>query len=149
LVSIIAESSVRNVVYDINTAACANKRISAPAGLTMQGASNTGQDIVSPNGVLAQIDTQLNQKNPVAIMYGSIALRDRHSPYMWAADHASIIVGRKWNPVTHDCDYLIRNSWGKGDSRYDSFYQSEAGNIWVPKEEIFKSVAAIDYLQSQ
>ncbi len=36
--------------------------------------------------------------------------------------HAFIVIGRRWNPSSARCEYLIRNSWGKGDYYHSDWY---------------------------
>jgi len=54
--------------------------------------------------------------------------------------HASVIIGRRTNPKTGQCQLLIRNSWGEDPSfAYKKSIESEGANFWVDEEVIFSS----------
>lgn len=91
------------------------------------------------------IDGQLNNKNIAGIGYEVAVLTNRNYKEGLGA-HSGIIVGRKFNSQTNECEYLIRNSWGRGCSLYDSSYKCEEGNIWVPKAALYKGIMVVRYI---
>ncbi len=95
--------------------------------------------------VFNQIDKQLNRKNILAIAYNAELLYNRNAKKF--GGHMSNIVGRRFNKNNGECEYLIRNSWGRGCSSYDPYYTCEAGNIWVPKSVISKGVANVSFIK--
>lgn len=92
------------------------------------------------------IDEQLASQNPLTLSYDANVLYDHNSrPSVY--QHSSVIAGRKFNQKTGQCEYLIRNSWGRGCSQYDPNLSCEEGNIWVPKADILKRSADANYLK--
>jgi hypothetical protein len=69
--------------------------------------------------------------------------------------HASIVVGRRWNPARRTCQLLVRNSWGKickpeyttrapwGCSAADG---EKAGQIWVDEEDLARNSFDVSYI---
>lgn len=94
--------------------------------------------------VFNQVDKQLNQKNILAIAYNPKLLYDRNTKK--SGKHMSNIVGRRFNKNSGECEYLIRNSWGRGCRSYDSKYACEAGNIWLPKSVISKGLVNVSFI---
>jgi hypothetical protein len=95
--------------------------------------------------VLNQIDRQLSRKNILALAYNAQFLYDRNSKKN--GGHASTIVGRRFNKSNGECEYLVRNSWGRGCSSYDPYYTCEAGNIWIPKSVVSKGVINVSFIK--
>lgn len=62
--------------------------------------------------------------------------------------HMSVIVGRRANPVTRECRYLVRNSWGAGCSGYTLELQKrcEGGYLWLTREELRQNLYGLTYL---
>lgn len=74
--------------------------------------------------------------------------------------HSTIIVGRRKNPTSGACEYLMRNSWGKDcsmreDSKlfcHKSCDDNEdnctySGNMWVNESRLKEAMAGITYLK--
>lgn len=91
-----------------------------------------------------KIDQQLSNNNIVSIGYNAKALFDINTNKKGA--HASVVVGRRFNARNGECEYLIRNSWGRGCSAYDRRLSCEEGNIWVPKSVLVKGIIDVTYL---
>lgn len=94
------------------------------------------------------IDEQLDKDNISGIGYNAGTLiasnfeRQRTEKYM----HASSVVGRRFNEKTNSCEYLVRNSWGKGCG-YRHPLECEEGNVWVPKEDLMKGLINVTYIK--
>lgn len=93
-----------------------------------------------------KIDAQLSAKNPVEFAYDSTILEDARAP-SGQTDHSSILVGRRFNQKSGQCEYLIRNSWGKSCGFYDSTYSCEGGNVWIPKAKVLKGARDATYIK--
>ncbi|MFM6930381.1 MAG: C1 family peptidase [Bdellovibrio sp.] len=93
-----------------------------------------------------KIDAQLSAKNPVEFAYDSSILEDARGKE-GRTDHSSVIVGRRFNQSSGQCEYLIRNSWGKSCGFYDSSYACEGGNVWIPKAKVLKGARDATYLK--
>lgn len=60
--------------------------------------------------------------------------------------HASLVVGRR-KTFFGRCQYLIRNSWGKGCDRYNFDWDCDDGNIWVDEETLTSNTYRTTLLQ--
>ncbi len=93
------------------------------------------------------MDEQLGKrKNIVAISYNAELLYDRHYNGKLGG-HASTVVGRRYNSKNGECEYLIRNSYGRGCSGYDPYLTCEEGNVWIPKSILVKGIRNVNYVE--
>lgn len=94
------------------------------------------------------IHEQLSKNNIIAIDYDSNVLRDKEiDPSKKPGWHASTIVGRKFNKSRNQCEYIVKNSWGEDCKDYHNSYSCEKGKIFVPEEDLIKSISRVTYLE--
>ena len=87
-------------------------------------------DKVSKNN-WSQVDEVINKGDILGIEYDAGILKNYKYEKDFLNGHASSIVGRRFNPKTNSCEYLLRNSWGKGCSGYHNDYECINGHIWI------------------
>ncbi|MDH4468725.1 MAG: hypothetical protein QE271_11765 [Bacteriovoracaceae bacterium] len=99
--------------------------------------------------VMAAIDSQLDRRNLASIDYNSDILDNpkKSSILNIGALHTSSIIGRRFNQVNRQCEYLIRNSWGESCERYLPRFTCEAGNIWVDETTLKKNILLVTYIE--
>lgn len=112
--------------------------------------------LIFENDLTKDVDEALESKNVAGIGYNYARITNMKGE----ANHASIIVGRKLNPKTKQCEYLVRNSHGKNcsarnaETRCDTSCANdlskdckrENGYFWVSKRllsEIMYSVTVV------
>lgn len=102
---------------------------------------------------LAELTTnnQLSSGNGIALGFRGYLLRNIYVP---EGEHAALIIGRRWDLTHHQCEYLIRNSWGTDCNKkrlYDPFFlkngRCENGNIWIPGDLLFPRTHLFIYLK--
>lgn len=109
--------------------------------------------------VTEEIDNQITLKNPIGVLYYSTFFDGWNKPINYGSDlHASVVVGRRWIPskklangitVPGQCQFKIRNSWGKGCGGYKNSEISatcEKGHVWVDREKYKKYLYAVTYI---
>lgn len=138
LQKVLSESSSRNFIDNLADKTC-NPRIKA----NLETESN--MYIFDKKAMIRDLDEQLNKSNPVALGYDASNLMDRRDTEKTQM-HASVIVGRRFNEKSGQCEYLLRNSWGRGCS-YDTAYECKEGNIWIPKNDIMQRGKFLDYVK--
>ncbi|MEA9358517.1 hypothetical protein SHI21_19935 [Bacteriovorax sp. PP10] len=79
------------------------------------------------------MDKQLENGNIVGIHYNAGVFADYRDKFS-SMNHASTIVGRRFNPKTNSCDYLIRNSYGKSCQKMNEDYECVNGHIWIAED---------------
>lgn len=96
---------------------------------------------------IANIDAQLDAKKPMVLGYSSTVLHDPDPNYNGTdrSGHGSLLVGRRFNPATRQCEYLIRNSWGPGCKSYAP-NACEAGHVWIRRDALMRRSSEITYL---
>ena len=100
-----------------------------------------------------KVDEWLAEGYPLGIYYCSAILSDRKfksaiQPFQNddnCGPHASMVVGTARDRKGR-CTYVVRNSWGKGCSSYDSDYDCTDGNIFIPKDVLLKQTFSIQKL---
>ncbi|MGE3261515.1 MAG: hypothetical protein AB7K68_07030 [Bacteriovoracia bacterium] len=64
--------------------------------------------------------------------------------------HASVIVGRRFNPKSKSCDFLVRDSFGPschnaaGTPKYS--WECENGQFWIDSRQLMKSTFQLNWL---
>lgn len=93
------------------------------------------------DNIFSTIDDQLSKGNILGMHYTAEFLYNYKESATFA-NHASSIVGRRFNSKTGSCEYLLRNSWGKDCGSYDKNYECTDGHVWIA-EDFFKYKGAI------
>jgi hypothetical protein len=96
------------------------------------------------------IDEQLSKGNILGISYNFDMLEDSKKGGFFM-NHASSIVGRRFNDKTMSCEYLLRNSWGTSCNGYSEDYECSNGHVWI-NEESFKhknSIFEVEYVEKK
>jgi hypothetical protein len=99
----------------------------------------------------AAIATFLKSGVPVGVFYDSSYLTDGPAAPASPADHASIVVGTRWNSTLKTCEFKVRNSWGVSCDSYHSAVKKncEAGNLWVPEDDLYARVENVYIIDPQ
>ncbi len=94
----------------------------------------------------AKVDQVLNHKDIVSIAFSARVLYSKSDKSSADKDHHEVLlVGRKFDPKKNQCLYLVRNSYGPSCAQYDSSYECIKGHIWVPEENLFRSLDIVTY----
>jgi hypothetical protein len=81
------------------------------------------------------LDAQLDKNTPAMVSYNTKMISSE------SGAHASIIVGRKYNPKTGQCEYKVRNSWGNLNHFEPSTRtRHEGGYFWVSESKLKKNL---------
>ncbi len=102
---------------------------------------------VSDERYLTEIDRILNAGSPIGLSYDPRILVPDGMNLPRTYQHASLIVGRRWNSSAGQCEYLIRNSFGPGCEKTFDPNRCESGNIWMPVERLRGAMNEISYIQ--
>lgn len=100
--------------------------------------------------IFSTIDEQLDKGNILGMHYTAEFLYNYKESATFS-NHASSIVGRRFNPKTESCEYLLRNSWGKDCGSYDRNYECQDGHVWIA-EDFFKykgSIGEVIYVEKK
>lgn len=101
----------------------------------------------SKKTIYKTMDEQLDKGNIVGIGYKAEVLENYKNNESWFANHASSIVGRRFNEMTLSCEYMIRNTWGNDCSSYNwDDYECKDGHVWIG-EDFLKYNNAITEVQ--
>ena len=109
----------------------------------------------SKENIVKNINNLLNKGEIVGFGYNYGVLNQDDK----SGGHGSLIVGRRLNPNSGDCEYLVRNSWGKdcqqnegiglschkncdGDGNNCRF----SGHFWVSEARLKEAMLGITYL---
>ncbi len=94
------------------------------------------------------IDAQLTRGNVVEISYGSGLLYNLKNNRD-DSGHASLLVGKRYNQANGQCEYLLRNSWGRSCGQYDPVIRPNCqdGTVWVPKSALMRGTGSVTYIK--
>jgi len=101
--------------------------------------------------LMDKLQEQLSLKNPVGASINGPILEtiDRPDPPVTTFEgHAVVILGRRLDPITGECTFLVRNSWGRSCKRYDPALipSCENGNVWLPESILKRGLVGVSYL---
>ncbi|MBC7713890.1 MAG: hypothetical protein H7177_11155 [Rhizobacter sp.] len=104
--------------------------------------------------LMKTLDDQITKGEMAGIGYDYNKLNGESGP----GGHGSLVVGRRTNPESGACEYLVRNSWGKdceqkeGDGlschkNCDADGCRYSGHFWVSESRLKNSILGVTYLQ--
>ncbi|MFN3453548.1 MAG: hypothetical protein ACK41T_01210, partial [Pseudobdellovibrio sp.] len=126
----ISQSRPQNVIYNINETRCKNKRIKIKLPKLIKNYGKRKE-------IIDFLDKKLNSQNPLPSMISFDSAFLEEGDTIRPSAHAALIVGRRLNPLTQACEYLIRNSYGKSCFYHPKYnYNCKDGNIWLPRETV-------------
>ncbi|MFA6237486.1 MAG: hypothetical protein WC635_09190 [Bacteriovorax sp.] len=107
--------------------------------------------------LLKNMDEILNKGEIVGLAFQYEKMTESKNDNRREGGHAAVVVGRRQNSENGDCEYLIRNSWGKDctdeertgftcDKKCDKSGCRYSGHLWVSQRRIKNSIKGITYL---
>ena len=63
------------------------------------------------------------------------------------ADHAVLVVGRRWNNDKSKCEFKIRNSWGEKCEGYKKSIECDHGYLWMTSKMIRKAADDVIFFE--
>lgn len=93
-----------------------------------------------------QIEKHLEQGTPVEIGYNADFFTHPYSP-SGNAYHSSLLVGRRMNVKTGQCEYLLKNTYGTSWKPESSEFDSADGYAWVPKSRMIEATRNASYVK--
>lgn len=104
----------------------------------------------SGSSIFSTMDEQLANGNIVGIHYNAGTL-ENYRESSSSINHASTIVGRRFNPKTNSCEYMIRNSYGKSCKKMNEDYECVDGHIWIAEDYLkySKSIKSVIYVEKK
>ena len=94
-----------------------------------------------------ELDQHLNELRPVEIGYNGHFFTHPYTP-SGLAYHSSLLVGRRMNNKTGQCEYLLKNSYGKSwKPAASEEFESEGGYAWVPKARMIEATRNASYVK--
>jgi hypothetical protein len=104
-------------------------------------------DTVTPEKILEKTDYLLSIGEPLTMVYSAEMLSSGVN-FKGTPNHASTVIGRKFNQSTGQCEYLIRNTWGTSscENKSTKSIRCENGNYWVPRTTLKNNTNYISWL---
>lgn len=138
VINVIMNSSQENVISDIAKSACRPK-ISL-ANINLEITDKVEGNITT---IPAEVTNGLLAGKIVGIAY-NVDFMHNMAPSN-VANHASTIVGQRWNPAKDRCELLIRDSHGPKCMRDGKYllrknFKCEKGYVWAGREEVLSSI---------
>lgn len=139
---VLKSTEPQNIIYSLNEQRCKNKKVT----LNYPDYLRVHKEVSSKykkEDLISSIDQQFDRKQPSLITYdtGFLYQERQFSP------HAVLAVGRRFNPQSKKCEFLIRNSWGESCSLYEGKYAKAShcdnGHLWVPREELHQNIIGV------
>jgi hypothetical protein len=134
---ILKNSSRSRVLSEIRAHACKGARRPYAAGARAE-MNLTGRK------VFKRLNAALNRREPVSIDFFSGILEHLDGYRRNLMDlHTVLIYGRRFDPETGECRYLMKNSYGTGCSRYDPRIPCDSGYLWFTEKQLFPVITSV------
>jgi hypothetical protein len=105
---------------------------------------------VDPLKLMGNIDGLLNKGLPISIGYAGELIDFGVNYKGKKSNHASTVIGRKFNKLSGQCEYLLRNSWGAGGKcQRTSSISCENGNFWVPRTALKNNLFEVMWMEKK
>ncbi len=132
---VLNHSQPNNIMYQINEERCQGKRQLVDTDkYSLEVLKGTEEELIK------SLHKELNSKSPAAIRYHPAFLKGKRKP----GNHASTVVGRRFNNEMKSCEFLIRNSWGSDCKAYSPQYADPSncnnGHIWVSEANLHQII---------
>ncbi len=130
-------SSPKNLFQSIRKLACLNERkpfSNKPYKSNFQ---------IKGKSFFSKINKSINEKMPVTIDFFSDVLRHSDSPKRSISElHTVLVYGRKFDPSSNQCHYLIKDSYGEQCTKYDPKLNCESGYVWLSERKLYKAATS-------
>lgn len=103
----------------------------------------TGSKVTNKK-LLEIINNRLDNDNILELSYYGSILFEPYSELF--GPHSSIVVGKRFDRVTSQCEYLIQNSWGEDCQKIDDTHECKNGRVWIKEEFLEKSLLDINWI---
>ena len=142
--NVLHNSTKQSIYQEMSEVSCKRKKPKRPPEVKWElEIGGGGKDLINI------FDEQLNNNNIAEIAYFSSILYE--PAYALEGRHSSVVVGRRFNEATNDCEYLIKNSHGPSCAKYSKMYKKynrcDKGMIWVPESLISESAYEATWLE--
>lgn len=137
---LMVNSSKTRLLENLRQTVCANSRVSFKHALNPKmsfGGKKT----------LSNINQNLSNRLPASIDFNSKMLKNIDNAHIALSLHTVAVMGRKFDTVTNQCQYLIKDSYGEQCDKYDPRLKCENGYIWIPENILTKSTTSGVVLQ--
>jgi hypothetical protein len=130
-------SNPDNVLNEVRSAACDSHRMPFPKFPTDIRMEWKGKN------TFTEINRILDRRQPLTVdyFYGFLQNIDDYA-YSVSDLHTTMLMGRKFDPASGECRYLIKNSYGTSCDEYDRRHQCEAGYVWVSELSLYGAMTS-------
>lgn len=134
---ILKNSSASKLMNNIRLAACRNER-------KPFGSQYTGSDFqIRGSRIFQNMNASFDEGMPVTIDFFSDVFRNYDHPKKNINDlHTVLVYGRKYNPKSGQCEYMIKDSYGEQCTKYDPKIACEGGYVWLPESKLFRAMTS-------
>jgi hypothetical protein len=133
---ILKNSDKKNVFSSIRSMACNPERIQLPPLFKAKFK-------IKNKKTFQFIHDSFEHHQPVTIDFFSDLLRHADHPKKSMSElHTVLLYGRKTNPITNECEFMIKDSYGEQCTKYDPQLTCENGYVWLPQQKLKKAMTS-------
>lgn len=115
--------------------------------LAKYGVGTRAIENFSEEKIMDKLDQLLQSEVPSSVSYDWDFIINDKDFTKKESNHSSTIIGRKLNPETNQCEYLIKDTAGNRCPK-NTIYKCDPqnGTIWVPRENLQKNIYEVNWL---
>ena len=95
------------------------------------------------NRIIRKLNTALDSRKPASLDFSSQVLKDLDKDKTTLDLHTVAVVGRKFDSVTRQCQYLLKDSYGPACDKYDPRIECDKGYLWIPENHLIKATLSV------
>ena len=141
LYSILANTSRTQLIDQLRVTACEKDRKPYPGTIHQIRMRLKGRN------AFTHINRVLDTHTPLTVdfFYGFL---DNADSYVHSLNdlHSTLLVGRRFDGKSGECQYLIKNSYGSDCSEYDPRHTCEGGYVWVGENDLYGALTSYTYI---
>ena len=93
--------------------------------------------------IFQSIHDSFDHDLPVTIDFFSDLLRNSEHPKKSISElHTVLVYGRRMNPMTNECEFMIKDSYGEQCTKYDPLLKCENGYVWLPQHKLKQAMTS-------
>jgi|GEM_PF-977557 len=141
LFELLANTSRTQLINQLRLTACEKDRKPFPGTIHRIKMRLKGRN------AFTHINRVLDTQTPVTVdfFYGFL---DNADAYVHSLNdlHSTLLVGRRFDEKSGECQYLIKNSYGPDCSEYDPRHTCEGGYVWVGESDLYGALTSYVYV---
>jgi hypothetical protein len=133
---LLKQTPKKQVLNHLRAEACAHVRQFIPIRTATKMA-------IQNRNIFKTINRELSSHRPTGLDFSSDVFANLDDINKKLSSlHTVLIYGRKFDPETQECQYMLKNSYGTDCDRIDSRLECDSGYVWLPENVVYRTMTS-------